>query len=353
MLDQEKIQYHVIQLLNTSCSHFTPDEDPGAAGPRPYPPSCWSFYGPTPVCKSTLHQNGRRHHLPPGQITVSLRKAWKHCEDHVLSFLQCFQHHPAWLLGDKLELTTSASHPGSWTTSPTGHSMWGLRTVCRTQLSAVQGPHREQSCSVHFHLVHCRFLPPITLPPSTKVLCDSVIVGLIRVGDNRAYREVNKDFVDWCQQNDLRCQCQDDRRASRGFPQARTTLNSGEHPGNRHWEGDILPYKYLGVHLNNKLDWTDHTAATYKKGQSRLHLLRKPRSFGVQGAFLTSFYDSVVTSDIFYGVVCCSSSMSAADRRRLGKFIKKASRWWERAGWWTSCHQWYPKCVRGGNAGPS
>ena len=73
----------------------------------------------------------------------------------------------------------------------------------------------------------------------------------------------------------------------------------------------VTSYKYLGVHLNDKLDWTDHTAATYKKGQSRLYLLRKLRSFGVQGDLLTSFYDSVVASAIFYGVVCW---------------------WWERAG---------------------
>ena len=42
--------------------------------------------------------------------------------------------------------------------------------------------------------------------------------------------------------------------------------------------------KWLGVPLNNKLDWTDNTTALYKKGQSRLYLLRKLRSFGVQGA---------------------------------------------------------------------
>ena len=64
--------------------------------------------------------------------------------------------------------------------------------------------------------------------------------------------------------------------------------------------------------------WTDHTAATYMKGQSRLYLLRKLRSFGVQG-------DLLVASAIFYGVVCWSSSISAADRRRLDKLIKKAS----------------------------
>ena len=87
----------------------------------------------------------------------------------------------------------------------------------------------------------------------------------------------------------------------------------------------VNSYKYLGGHLNNNLDWTDHTAATYKNGQSRLYLPRKLMSFGVQGALLTSFYDSVVASAIFYGVVCWSSSISAADRKRLDKLIKRAS----------------------------
>ncbi|KAI3357232.1 hypothetical protein L3Q82_015471, partial [Scortum barcoo] len=32
----------------------------------------------------------------------------------------------------------------------------------------------------------------------------------------------------------------------------------------------VRTYKYLGVHLNNKLDWTDNTDSLYKKGQSRL-----------------------------------------------------------------------------------
>ena len=65
----------------------------------------------------------------------------------------------------------------------------------------------------------------------------------------------------------------------------------------------VTSYKYLVVHLNNKLDWTDHTVATYKKGQSRLYLLMRIRSFGVQQSVLTNFYKSVVASAIFYGVV--------------------------------------------------
>ena len=51
-----------LQQLQASCSYFTPDEDPGAAGPHPFP-SFESFYGPTPVCLSTQYQSGRHHGL--------------------------------------------------------------------------------------------------------------------------------------------------------------------------------------------------------------------------------------------------------------------------------------------------
>ncbi|TWW57796.1 hypothetical protein D4764_07G0005150 [Takifugu flavidus] len=70
----------------------------------------------------------------------------------------------------------------------------------------------------------------------------------------------------------------------------------------------VEEYKYLGVHLNNKLDWTHNTDALYKKGQSRLHLLRRLRSFGV----------------IFYAVVCWSCGRSERDRKRLNKLVRRA-----------------------------
>ena len=50
----------------------------------------------------------------------------------------------------------------------------------------------------------------------------------------------------------------------------------------------VSVYKYLGVHLNNKLDWSRDTDALYKKGQSRLHLLR--RFFGGVQATVKDFF---------------------------------------------------------------
>ncbi|KAJ0022335.1 hypothetical protein NQD34_009825 [Periophthalmus magnuspinnatus] len=84
-------------------------------------------------------------------------------------------------------------------------------------------------------------------------------------------------------------------------------------------------YKYLGVHLNNKLDWSHNTDALYRKGQSRLCLLRRLRSFGVRGSLLKTFYGSVVASAILYGVVCWNSSITERERKKLDKVIKKSS----------------------------
>ena len=84
-------------------------------------------------------------------------------------------------------------------------------------------------------------------------------------------------------------------------------------------------FKYLGVHLNNKLDWSHNTDALYKKGQSRLHPLRRLRSFLVCRPLLRTFYDSVVASAILYAVVCWGAGSTDRDRKRLNKLVRKAS----------------------------
>ena len=63
-------------------------------------------------------------------------------------------------------------------------------------------------------------------------------------------------------------------------------------------------YKRLRVHLNDKLDWTHNSDALYMTGQSRLYLLRTLPCFRGKGTVLRTFYSSMVTSAVFYGMVC-------------------------------------------------
>ncbi|CAI5692356.1 unnamed protein product [Oreochromis niloticus] len=60
-------------------------------------------------------------------------------------------------------------------------------------------------------------------------------------------------------------------------------------------------------------------------GPSRLHLLRRLRSFGVNRMLLRTFYDTVVASAIFCAVVCCSGGMAERDTGKLNKLVRRVS----------------------------
>lgn len=76
----------------------------------------------------------------------------------------------------------------------------------------------------------------------------------------------------------------------------------------------LKSYKYLGVHMNNKLDWKDNTKTFDKKKDTpkALSLLSSKSA----GSTAVDLILTVVTSAIFHGVVCWGSSISAADRKR-------------------------------------
>ena len=230
------------------------------------------------------------------------------------------------LLGDKLELAGVSQHLQSWILDYLTIRPQYVRTrdyVSDILIYSTGAPQGTVLAPFLFTLHTADFDHQSPHCHLQKFSDDSAIINLIRDRDDRAFRELIKDFVEWCQQNHLQLNAGKTKELVVDFRRHKQPCTQVNILGT-----DIemvTSYKYLGVHLNNKLDWTDHTAATYKKGQSRLYLLRKLRSFGVQGALLTSFYDSVVASAIFYGVVCWSSSISAAGRRRIDKLIMKAS----------------------------
>ena len=63
-------------------------------------------------------------------------------------------------------------------------------------------------------------------------------------------------------------------------------------------------YKFLWVHLNNKLDWSSNTKALCRKGQGKLFFQRWLRSFNMDIRLIWMFYNSVVASVIFFTAVC-------------------------------------------------
>lgn len=77
----------------------------------------------------------------------------------------------------------------------------------------------------------------------------------------------------------------------------------------------ITSYKYFGVNLDCKLEWSTNTEVLYKKGLSWLYFLRKLRSFNICNRMLYMFYQSV-------------AGIRVKGSNRLNKLIKKG---------WISC----------------
>lgn len=152
---------------------------------------------------------------------------------------------------------------------------------------------------------------------------DTAIVGCIRGGDEQEYRSLVKDFTTWSHLNHLQLNISKtkemilDFRRRRPSPQPVTI--SGE-------EIEVVSsYKYLGLEVDEKLDWSVNSDYVYKKMQSRLYFLRRLASFKICGRVLQLFYQSVVASALFYGVVCWGGNIRQRDTQRLDKLIRKAS----------------------------
>ena len=86
----------------------------------------------------------------------------------------------------------------------------------------------------------------------------------------------------------------------------------------------VRTYKYLGLQLDDRLDWTANMDTLHRKGQSRLYFLRRLGSFNICKKLLQMFYQSVVASVLFYAVVCWGGSSKKRDSARLDRLVRRA-----------------------------
>ena len=130
---------------------------------------------------------------------------------------------------------------------------------------------------------------------------DTAIVGRVEGGRDDEYRDLVSNFVKWCEENHLQLNVVNMKEMVVDFRRNKPPPSPVCIRGT---EIDIVDsYKYRSVVLDGKLEWTAYTEAVYKKGLSWLYFLRRLRSFNVCNRMLQVYYQSVVTSTIFFAVV--------------------------------------------------
>ncbi|KAI3352050.1 hypothetical protein L3Q82_020867 [Scortum barcoo] len=242
-----------------------------------------------------------------------------------LDFSSAFNTIQPLLLRDKLTEMGVGSHLVAWITDYlTGRPQYVRLGDCRsdTVASSTGAPQGTVLSPVLFTLYTSDFQYKSEFCHVQKFADDTAIVGCIRSGQEDEYRELIKDFVTWCDLNHLLLNTTKTREMVVDFRRPRP------HPEPVIIKGDCVEvvhtYKYLGVQLDDKLDWTANTDALCRKGQSRLYFLRRLASFNICKKLLQIFYQSVVASALLYAVVCWGGSLKKKDAARLDKLVRKA-----------------------------
>ena len=90
----------------------------------------------------------------------------------------------------------------------------------------------------------------------------------------------------------------------------------------------IGQYKYLGVHIDNKLSWNVHVHvhvhSVCSKVHQRLYFLQRLRAFGVDEKILVLFYRSIIESILRYGITAWFGNLSVQLKSQLSCLMRTA-----------------------------
>ena len=120
------------------------------------------------------------------------------------------------------------------------------------------------------------------------------MVGLITNNDETAYREEVRALGVWCQENNLTLTVNKNKGDDRGLQE--TAEGVPPYPHRRDSSGEGVSFKFLGVHITDKLNWSTHTHSVVKKVQQCLFNLRRLKKFGLSPKAPTNFYRFTIES---------------------------------------------------------
>uniref|UniRef100_A0A4W5MJ42 Reverse transcriptase domain-containing protein n=1 Tax=Hucho hucho TaxID=62062 RepID=A0A4W5MJ42_9TELE len=155
-----------------------------------------------------------------------------------------------------------------------------------------------------------------------KFAYDTKVVGLITNNDETAYREEVRALGVWCQENNLSLNVNktkemivDFRKQERAHPPI-------------HIDGTVVEkvesFKFLGVHITDKLKWSTHIDSVVKKVQQRLFNLRRLKKFSLSPKTLTNVYRCTIESILSGCITTWYGNCSAHNRKALQRVVRTA-----------------------------
>ena len=88
----------------------------------------------------------------------------------------------------------------------------------------------------------------------------------------------------------------------------------------------VTSFKYLGVILDNKLNYNCHVDHVCKKANQRLFLLRKLKHFQINSNILESVYRSLIESILTFSITAWYGNLSVKSKTQLSRIVNQASK---------------------------
>ncbi|KAM9404490.1 uncharacterized protein ACWYII_028318 [Salvelinus alpinus] len=155
-----------------------------------------------------------------------------------------------------------------------------------------------------------------------KFADDTTVVGLITYNNETAYREEVRDLAVWCQDNNLSLNVIKTKEMIVDYKKKRT-----EHARllfDRAAVEQVESFKFLGVHITNKLTWSKHTMTVVKRARQNLFPLRRLKRFGMGPQILKRFYSCTIESILTGCITAWYGNCSASDRKALQRVVRAA-----------------------------
>ncbi len=163
--------------------------------------------------------------------------------------------------------------------------------------------------------------------PSVKLLKfadDTTVIGLIKDGDESAYRQEVEQLAVWCSLNNLELNTLKTvemivnfRRNPPALPPL-TIMNSTVTA--------VESFRFLGTTISQDLKWDNHIDSIAKKAQQRLYFLRQLRKFNLPQELLIQFYSAIIESVLCSSITVWFGSATKTDIRRLQRTVRTAER---------------------------
>lgn len=152
---------------------------------------------------------------------------------------------------------------------------------------------------------------------------DTALLSLFQ-GPHSSHGLALTSFVKWCDDNFLDLNVAKTKELIIDFRKAKAEpIASVIHGG----DVEIVDsYKYLGTIFDSELKFHINTETIVKKGQQRIHLLRKLNSFSVSKTILRNFYQSFIESLLTFSFLCWFNSLSVKDKNSLSSIVNTSSK---------------------------